>query len=105
MRALVGLVAVTLVCQTACFTPKVIDKWENAPLESAKVTVVSATNERVVLAWVARYRGERARTGELEINPRLPGCEDVRVFVRDAEDETRLLEQLWGSRRKAGPMI
>ncbi len=72
-------------------TQKALEKWKEMPLESARFEVVSAANDRVVLGWEATYRGNRVRSGELELDldPHLPDCKEVGVFI-DAGDDAGL---------------
>ena len=88
-RAGLPLMLLATAFQMGCLTQSTLDKWHETPLESARLEVVSATNDRVVLGWEATYRGSRERSGELELDPHLPECDEVRVFI-DAESDGRL---------------
>ena len=85
------LMAVAMALQPGCLTQTTLDKWKEMPLESARLEVVSAANDRVVLAWQTTYRGNRVRSGELELDPHLPDCDEVTVVVRDLGANARLL--------------
>jgi hypothetical protein len=73
--------AVAIALQTGCLlTQMTLEKWEGRPLESSRVEVVSAGNDRVVLGWETTSGGGK-RSGELEFDPHMPDCEDVQVFI------------------------
>ena len=96
-RLTLVVVLAMVIVETGCLTQltrKTLDKWEEMPLESARVEVVSAASDRVVLRWETTYQGDRARSGEIEIDPHLTDCGAiVRIIMRDAGEGARLAPQ------------
>lgn len=83
-----GKIAVALLfllCHTGCLTPMALEKYlQGRALQAAQLEVIEATPTMVRLAYQITYEGAGGRSGVVEFNPRLSGCDQVHVFIRDA---------------------
>jgi hypothetical protein len=73
------VMSLLLTAHAGCLTPRVIEKFEVAPIEAAWAELLEANPNKVRLSLSIEYRASLPRTKIIEFDPRLGSCTVIRV--------------------------